>query len=132
MEKIKERIFTILEEIQINIKEDHNHDLFVLNNLIVEREKLIKLENYEKIKHHIAEIKKVFSSSSMNSLHKNALEKQKWPLLNFIRQLLRIYNFEMIPIRKSNGYSKEGKKQYKRFFKIKLKHSSQPHSQIPS
>ena len=45
--------------------------------------------------------------------------KEKWPLLNLVRQILKSNNFKMDPIRKSNGYTKEGKKKYLRFFVIK-------------
>ena len=39
-----------------------------------------------------------------------------------MRQILRTYNYNMKPIRRANGYTKEGKKKYKRLFIIeKLK-----------
>ena len=46
----------------------------------------------------------------MTSLHQKAGEHQKWPLLNLVRQILRACNYQMVPIRKSNGYTKDGKK----------------------
>jgi len=52
-------------------------------------------------------------------LQKNAEASQKWPLLNLVRQILKSNNYKMDPIRKSNGYTKEGKKKYLRFFVIK-------------
>ena len=55
----------------------------------------------------------------MTSLQKNAKTEQKWPLLNLVRQILSIYNYQMEPIRKSDGYTLEGIKKYKRFFQIK-------------
>jgi hypothetical protein len=57
----------------------------------------------------------------MTSLQKNASKSQKWPLLNLVRQILSIYNYQMEPIRKSDGYTLEGVKKYKRFFQIKKK-----------
>ena len=54
----------------------------------------------------------------MTSLQKNAEKEQKWPLLNLVRQILNIYNYQMTPIRKSDGYTLEGVKKYKRFFQI--------------
>jgi hypothetical protein len=39
--------------------------------------------------------------------------------LNLIRQLLNVYNYKMEPIRKSDGYTLEGVKKYKRYFQIK-------------
>jgi hypothetical protein len=55
----------------------------------------------------------------MTSLQKNAYKSQKWPLLNLARQILSFYNYKMEPIRKSDGYTLEGVKKYKRFFQIK-------------
>lgn len=45
-------------------------------------------------------------------------KKQRWPLLNLVRQLLKVNMYEMKPIRKSDGYTKDGKKKYVRFFLI--------------
>ena len=57
----------------------------------------------------------------MTGLQRNADKNQKWPLLNLIRQILNAYNYEMEPIRKSDGYTLEGVKKYKRYFLIKKK-----------
>jgi hypothetical protein len=61
----------------------------------------------------------MFSSSMLTSLQTNAPKKQKWPLLNLVRQILKSNDYKMEPIRKSAGYTKDGKKIYKRFFLIK-------------
>ena len=89
-----------------------------LDGIIIEREKLLSETNYENIKKLIPELKRNFSSSFMTSLQKNAEKSQKWPLLNLVRQILSVYNYKMIPIRKSDGYTNEGVKKYKRFFRI--------------
>ena len=54
----------------------------------------------------------------MTALQKNAEKKQKWPLLNLIRQILKSLYFKMTPVRLSDGYTKEGKKKYRRLFLI--------------
>ena len=54
----------------------------------------------------------------MKSLQQNAPEKEKWPLLNLVRQLLKASNYNMRPIRKCDGYTLEKKKKYKRYFSI--------------
>jgi len=59
------------------------------------------------------------SSSRLTCLQSTAELNQKWPLLNLVRQILKSNNYKMAPIRKSNGYTKEGKKKYLRFFVIK-------------
>ena len=47
-------------------------------------------------------------------------KKQKWPLLNLVRQILKVNNYRMKPIRKSDGKTKLGKKKYIRFFNRKI------------
>ena len=90
-----------------------------LDGLLIPREQLLDDKKYEEIKKYIPELKKIFSSSCMTSLQKNADKIQKWPLLNLARQILSFYNYKMEPIRKSDGYTLEGVKKYKRFFQIK-------------
>lgn len=90
-----------------------------LNGLTIVREQLLSDSKYEEIKKLIPELKKIYSSSLMTSLQKNADKSQKWPLLNLVRQILSIHNFKMEPIRKSDGYTLEGVKKYKRYFLIK-------------
>jgi len=90
-----------------------------LDGMLVPRDILLSKEKYELIKDDIEKMKKLYSSGSLTALQKNAFESQKWPLLNLVRQILKSNNFQMNPIRKSNGYTKEGKKKYLRFFMIK-------------
>ena len=54
----------------------------------------------------------------MTALHNSAKDKQRWPLLNLIRQLLKRCDFSLTPKRISNGITKDGKKIYKRFYVI--------------
>ena len=90
-----------------------------LDGMLVPRDILLSKEKYELIKDNIEKMKKLYSSGSLTALQKNAFESQKWPLLNLVRQILKSNNFQMNPIRKSNGYTKEGKKKYLIFFIIK-------------
>ena len=94
-------------------------DYSQLDGMLIPRDILLSKEKYESIKEDIEKMKKMYSSGSLTSLQKNAMENQKWPLLNLVRQILKSNNYKMDPIRKSNGYTKEGKKKYLRFFKIK-------------
>jgi len=98
---------------------DINFDSFSeLENFFIPREILLSDLKYEEVKKLIPDLKKNFSSSYMTSLQKNAEKEQKWPLLNLVRQILNKYNYKMVPIRKSDGYTLEGIKKYKRFFQI--------------
>jgi hypothetical protein len=103
----------ILNIVGINIE--------LINDLdfLLPREQLLSDFKYQEIQILIPELKKKFSSSSMTSLQKNAKSEQRWPLLNLVRQILSMYNYQMEPIRKSDGYTLEGIKKYKRFFLIK-------------
>jgi len=89
-----------------------------LHGIFIPRELLISDIKYQEIKKLIPSLKKIMSSTLMTGLHKNAASSQKWPLLNLVRQILHIYKFHMIPIRKSDGYTLDGVKKYKRFFQI--------------
>jgi|TARA_B110001469_G_C9643449_1_gene324305 hypothetical protein len=90
-----------------------------IDGTLLERDYLLDDVKYQKIKEKIFVLKKYFSSSLLTSLQENAEEKQKFPLINIVRQLLKVKYFKMEPIRKANGYEKSGKKMYKRFFLIK-------------
>jgi hypothetical protein len=94
-----------------------------LEGVFIPRAQLLSDTKYIEIEKMIPDLKKSFSSSFMTSLQKNASKTQKWPLLNLVRQILSIYNYQMEPIRKSDGYTLEGVKKYKRFFQIKKKNS---------
>ena len=91
-----------------------------LDGLLIPREQLLSKAKYMEVTKMIPELKKVFSSSFMTCLQKNADKSQKWPLLNIVRQILSVYNYQMEPIRKSDGYTLEGVKKYKRFFILHL------------
>lgn len=94
-------------------------DYKMLDGMLIPRETLLSQEKYENIKEDLVKMKKMYSSGALTALQKSAEAKQKWPLLNLVRQILKSNNYNMDPIRKSNGYTKEGKKKYLRFFIIK-------------
>lgn len=87
-----------------------------LNGMLIPREIFMNEEMYKNIKEDIPELKKIFSSSYLTSLQETAQDKQRWPLLNLIRQLLRSCNYKLTPKRISDGYTLDGKKKYKRMF----------------
>jgi len=110
-------IIEFLKECNIVFNEENQ-----LQGQLLPREIMLSEKIYEQVKEKIPELKKKLSSSSLTSLHKNAKQEQKWPLLNLVRQILKTFNYNMTPIRKADGYTKDGKKKYKRFFIIeKLK-----------
>lgn len=90
-----------------------------LDNLIVPRESFLDDDKYDEIRTYIPDLKRVFSSKTMTCLQKTANTNQKWPLLNLIRQILHKNGYEMVPIRKCDGYTLDRVKKYKRFFIFK-------------
>jgi hypothetical protein len=89
-----------------------------LDGMLLPREIFLDKEIYNSVKEDISILKQLFTSSALTSLQSNAEETQKWPLLNLVRQILRSCHYKMTPKRVSAGYTKEGKKIYKRMFII--------------
>lgn len=110
MEKIK-RIFSIL-----NYTVENEDDLLNLNidSNILKNQSLI-----QELYNCIPDFKKKYKSNALTCLHKNSLDKQKFPAVNFIRQILKCNNYKLEGYYVSLGYNKQnGKKILKRFYKI--------------
>ena len=126
------------EESQKIVKEFLNkcsivfEDFNQLDGMLIPRDLLLSKDKYEIVKEDIDKMRELYSSGSLTSLQKTAKENQKWPLLNLVRQILKSNNFKMDPIRKSNGYTKEGKKKYLRFFIIKKIKSTKETEEVTS
>jgi len=104
-------LFNLFKKCNIIIESEN-----YLNGMLIPREILLSKEKFIELSDEINEIKKSFSSSKLTALQKTAKENQKWPLLNLVRQLLKVSGYRMVPKRLSNGYNKEGKKKFNRFF----------------
>jgi len=89
-----------------------------LDGMIIPREILLSENTYLKIKPMILELKKIFSSSSHTSMQMIAFKKQRWPLINLVRQVLRSYEYSLVPKRICDGYGKDGQKKFRRIFII--------------
>ena len=66
-------------------------------------------------------------------LQSHADTHQRWPLLNLVRQVLRSFNYKLVPKRVCDGYTIDGKKKYKRMFiveKMKTMISAQTNKKI--
>ena len=100
------------------INDNTNNTFDGLDGLLIERNILLDNNRYELVKKMIPELRKIYSSSFITSLHINAEKKQKWPLINIVRQILKINNYSMRPFRKSNGYDNNGKKKVIRYFRL--------------
>ena len=71
-----------------------------LDGLLISRDILLDYEKYNKIKEFLKTLRQHsdFSSSTLTCLHNGADIKQKWPLLNLVRQILKVKNFRMVPL----------------------------------
>jgi len=94
-------------------------NLTELNGSIVPRETLLNDSIYDKLKPDIPKLKQILSSTTYTSMQKDADKTQQWPLINLIRQILRKYNYQFVPKRVCDGYTKDGIKKYKRFFEVR-------------
>jgi len=107
-----------MDEISKKILEKSGIFLNDENEILIERDLLLNNEKYEVVRNYVNELKLHLSSSSLTSLQKNATDMQKWPFINLVRQILHVYGYKMEPIRKCDGYTPDGIKKFKRFFKI--------------
>ena len=89
-----------------------------LDGIKIPREILLSEERYAEASKVIPTLKEIYSSSYMTSLQKNAKKTQQWPLINIVRQILKSCGYSMKPLRVANGYTKSGKKLYRRFFVV--------------
>ena len=114
--ELENEIICVLSEIGIKIEKLHD-----AKGLFIEREQLLCDKKYEEVKKLIPKLKQTYSSSFLTSMQKNADKTQKWPLINLVRQMFSIHGYKLEPVRKSNGYTLDGVKKYKRFFLIREK-----------
>ena len=110
------------EKLLIKVFKILNYDVEKLEDLIsitLQRELLKGKQVTEKILKLVPELRKVYNSSYLTCLHDNSIFKQKNPVINLVRQLLKCNYLLMTPKVVSNGYDKaSGKKLVTRIFII--------------
>jgi hypothetical protein len=99
-----------IKGIEEGIKECKEIDFNKLN------EKSLVLKYYNMI----FDLKQVYPSKYLTSLHENSLDNQKFPGSNMLRQILRYNGYDMKPIVRSMGY-KNKKKIVKRTYRLEEK-----------
>ena len=100
----------------INIKINNMDDLL---GLIIDRSTLLDNKLIDKITLYKQPLKNYIKSDYNNCLHINSNKKQKFPIINFYRQILKYYNLHLKPKVISLGYNNQnGKKIIKRQFVI--------------
>ena len=109
-EEIKE-IFKILS-IEVNSEQD-------LYSVLIPRDLLLRVDIEQQLTCLIIKLKEKYKSSKLNCLHKNRDDKQKFPGINLVRQILRCNGYHLKPVKFSRGYCKHsGKKIVDRNFKV--------------
>ena len=98
----------------LNINFNSIEDLY---NIEICRDKLLNLEIKKIYLIKINNIKNLYKSSKLTSLHGNSNIKQKHPQINLLRQILKCNMIKMKPKIISLGYNKiNGKKMIKRSY----------------
>lgn len=98
-------IYDLFKDININIKNIRQLLYMKISRDIFLKEDLIK-KCYKKIH----DIRKLYPSDILTSLHNNSVNKQKFFAINLFRQLLNTFNLHLKPIVYSNGYDSQKKK----------------------
>ena len=111
--------FELIKEIFNIIEKPINNDNDLIN--ITLNQKYLRLDKFkEKISDMIPKLKKKFKSHNLTCLHNNSLDKQKFPTINMIRQILKCNNYKLEPYVVCNGYEKNtNNKIWERYFLIK-------------
>ena len=111
--------FDLLKDIfsALEIKIDSRSDI---SNLILRQDTLRCKNLIHQLNEKVPNLKTFYNSSKLTCLHKNSLNKQKFPAVNMFRQILKCNCFKMEPYVISKGYDKSsGKKLVERYYRIR-------------
>ena len=97
----EELIIKLLTYINIYVSNLENIINYEIDSSVIRDNNKLKL-----IDNHIDEIKKHFKSAKLTSLHSNRDDKQKFPVLNTYRQILRHSGYTIYSRIESMGYNK--------------------------
>ena len=113
-----ENNFGIIQDI-FQILDIRINDWSELLNIELDSELLRNAEIIKKLNNLQPELKKKYKSAKLTSLHQNNLQKQKFPAVNLLRQILKCNSYKLNPVVYSNGYCKQsGQKITKRKYNI--------------
>ena len=107
-----ELLLKLLKIIHIDVE-----DKELLKGYTFERNILLKQEVIDKYYDMIKNLKKQYTSDMLTCLHMNSINKQKFPGINMLRQILKSNGFKLKPKVVSMGYAGDIK-MVKRFFVI--------------
>ena len=90
-----------------------------LYNQVISREALLDKKVCDSLLSMRSALKSHYHSDMLSCLHANSAQKQRFPAVNMVRQLLRTNGMYMQPRIQSMGYDRNtGKKLVKRFYVI--------------
>ena len=93
--------------------------LEALENITLNHKELQSTQLINEFYKLIPELRKIYDSHYLTCLHKNSLEKQKFPVINMLRQILKSNNYKLKPKIVIHGYNPITKaKIIERFFTI--------------
>ena len=105
----------IFSALEINISERND-----ISNLILKQDTLKSKTLITDLNEKVPNLKSYYNSSKLTCLHKNSLDKQKFPAVNMLRQILKCNSFKMEPYVISKGYDKfSGKKLVERYYRMR-------------
>ena len=105
----------IFSALEINVSERND-----ISNLILKQDTLKSKTLITDLNEKVPNLKSYYNSSKLTCLHKNSLDKQKFPAVNMLRQILKCNSFKMEPYVISKGYDKfSGKKLVERYYRIR-------------
>lgn len=114
MVKITEEIKQIFKILSIEVNSEKD-----LYSVLIPRDLLLRVDIEQNLTCLIIKLKEKYKSSKLNCLHKNRDDKQKFPGINLVRQILRCNGYHLKPVKFSRGYCKHsGKKIVDRNFKV--------------
>ena len=112
----KDLLIDLFKSLDLDDSINNLDDLF---SLIISQDKLKDKELINKLYDKIDDLKIFYNSNMLTCLHKNSLNKQKFPALNMLRQICKCNGLKLYPFVISRGYDKNsGRKIIDRFYKI--------------
>ena len=102
-EKLKD-VQYIIEALGYKIENPDNPQSYI--GVFIARERINQGFYLDEIRDYIPTLKNKYSSHSLTSLQSNAEEKQQFPNLNLLRQILKCNGFKLKSVVRSGGYNK--------------------------
>jgi hypothetical protein len=94
----------IIEAIGYKIENPESPESYI--GFLIDRGRINQGHFLDEIRDYIPTLKNKYSSHSLTSLQSNAEEKQQYPNLNLLRQILKCNGFNLKSVVRSGGYNR--------------------------